>query len=69
MAAVATVGPIAINVDASTWHSYESGIYDGCDQENPDVDHVVVLMGYGEDEALGLKYWLVKPSKLMPNDY
>jgi hypothetical protein len=26
------VGPLSINVDASTWHSYESGVYNGCDQ-------------------------------------
>jgi cathepsin L len=30
MAAVATIGPLAINVDASVWHNYESGIWDGC---------------------------------------
>jgi len=28
--AVANVGPIAISVDASTWHSYNGGIFDGC---------------------------------------
>jgi cathepsin L len=30
MNAIATVGPIAINVDASTWHSYSSGKKTGC---------------------------------------
>lgn len=60
MNAVATVGPIAISVDASTWHSYEGGIYDGCNQKNPDIDHAVVLMGYGEEN--GKKYWLVRNS-------
>lgn len=39
---LATEGPLLINVDASNWHLYESGIYDGCDYEkNMDVDHVV----------------------------
>ena len=58
--AVATVGPIAISVDASNWHAYDSGIFDGCNQSNPDIDHVVVLVGYGEEN--GQKYWLVRNS-------
>jgi len=60
MNAVATVGPIAVSVDASTWHSYSSGIFSGCNQENPDINHAVVLMGYGEDN--GVKYWTVRNS-------
>jgi hypothetical protein len=32
MNAIATIGPLAINVDASTWHAYESGIFNGCNQ-------------------------------------
>eukprot|EP00401_Gymnodinium_catenatum_P018179 CAMPEP_0117485374 /NCGR_PEP_ID=MMETSP0784-20121206/14936_1 /TAXON_ID=39447 /ORGANISM="" /LENGTH=283 /DNA_ID=CAMNT_0005279967 /DNA_START=241 /DNA_END=1089 /DNA_ORIENTATION=- len=62
MNAVATVGPVAISVDASTWHNYESGIYNGCNQENPDIDHGVVLMGYGTDEVTGENYWLIRNS-------
>jgi len=60
MNAVATVGPIAISVDASTWHSYSGGIYAGCNQVNPDINHAVVLVGYGEED--GQKYWLVRNS-------
>ena len=37
MNAIATVGPVAISVDASVWHSYEGGVFDGCNQENPDI--------------------------------
>lgn len=48
MNAIATVGPLAINVDASTWHAYEGGVFNGCNQKNPDVNHVVVMVGYGE---------------------
>ena len=61
MSAIATVGPIAISVDASEWHSYESGVFSGCNQASPDIDHAVVLVGYGEDAELG-KYWLVRNS-------
>jgi len=61
MAAVASLGPLIINVDASSWGDYESGVYDGCDQSNPDLDHVVQLVGYGNDTNFG-PYWLVRNS-------
>eukprot|EP00603_Paraphysomonas_imperforata_P006080 CAMPEP_0114427704 /NCGR_PEP_ID=MMETSP0103-20121206/8505_1 /TAXON_ID=37642 ORGANISM="Paraphysomonas imperforata, Strain PA2" /NCGR_SAMPLE_ID=MMETSP0103 /ASSEMBLY_ACC=CAM_ASM_000201 /LENGTH=374 /DNA_ID=CAMNT_0001596813 /DNA_START=41 /DNA_END=1165 /DNA_ORIENTATION=+ len=60
MNAVAQAGPVAIVVDASEWHSYAGGIFNGCNQENPDLNHGVVLVGYGEEE--GQKYWLVRNS-------
>lgn len=60
MNAIATVGPVAVSVDASVWHAYEGGVYDGCNQENPDIDHAVTLVGYGEED--GQKYWLVRNS-------
>jgi len=58
---VATTGPIAISVDASAWGNYEEGVFDGCNQTNPDLDHAVVLVGYGVDDKLG-PYWLVRNS-------
>jgi len=58
---VANVGPLAINVDASTWFQYETGVYNGCNQTDPDIDHVVQLVGYGTDPQLG-DYWLVRNS-------
>ena len=39
MNAVAQVGPISIGVDATEWHNYESGVFNGCNQENPSVNH------------------------------
>ena len=53
-------------------HSYKSGVIDSyeCnrfvrDKEgkslNP-VNHAVLVVGYGTDEATGLEYWLVKNS-------
>lgn len=60
--AVATVGPIAISVDASNWASYEEGVFDGCDySKNIDINHAVVLVGYGTDPKYG-DYWLVRNS-------
>jgi cathepsin L len=60
MNAIATVGPVAVSVDAS-WGGYESGIFKGCSTDkNVDIDHAVTLVGYGEDN--GEKYWLVRNS-------
>jgi len=58
--AVATTGPISISVDASSWGMYGGGIFDGCDQTNPDLDHAVQLVGYGTEG--GQDYWLVRNS-------
>lgn len=60
MNAIAKVGPIAVSVDASNWHSYAGGIFNGCNQEQPDINHAVTLVGYGEEN--GQKYWTVRNS-------
>jgi cathepsin L len=60
--AVATVGPVTVSVDASQWKNYESGVFNGCSYtDNIDIDHAVVLVGYGTDETLG-DFWLVRNS-------
>jgi len=61
LAAVATKGPLAVSVDASAWSEYETGVFNGCNQTNPDIDHEVQLVGYGTDSMLG-DYWLVRNS-------
>merc|ERR1712212_891513 len=54
---LAEVGPLAVNVDASQWHSYTGGIFDGCDfAQNMDLNHVVQMVGYTEDA------WIVRNS-------
>jgi len=60
LTAVATLGPIAISVDASAWSSYATGVFNGCNQTNPDLDHAVQLVGYGTEN--GMDYWLVRNS-------
>jgi cathepsin L len=60
MDAVANQGPVTISVDASSWSDYESGIYDGCNQTNPSIDHAVQLVGYGTEN--GAPYWIVRNS-------
>eukprot|EP00051_Salpingoeca_urceolata_P026979 m.479525 g.479525 ORF g.479525 m.479525 type:complete len:396 (+) comp21496_c0_seq1:157-1344(+) len=49
MTALATIGPLAVNVQANTWSTYEAGIFpvDGCNKNDTDIDHVVQLVGYG----------------------
>lgn len=60
MTTLATVGPLAVSVDASVWSDYESGIFTGGNKTNPDLDHLVQLVGYGEENGMG--YWLVRNS-------
>jgi len=63
MEAVATIGPLAINVQADGWSDYENGIFNGCaDLNNVNIDHVVQLVGYGTDPKKGGDYWLVRNS-------
>jgi cathepsin L len=59
--AVASQGPLAVAVDASAWSEYESGVFNGCNQTNPDIDHAVQLVGYGTDPVYG-DYWIIRNS-------
>jgi cathepsin L len=52
-------GPVAISVAANAWHSYEDGIFDGCDKDAV-INHAVVMFGYGQES--GKKYWAIRNS-------
>jgi len=60
LTAVATIGPIAVSVDAEPWMSYSSGVFTGCGLSRIDINHAVQAVGYGTDG--GRDYWIVRNS-------
>ncbi|XP_058551505.1 procathepsin L-like [Neofelis nebulosa] len=66
MVAVATKGPISVGIDAShfTFQFYHEGIYYDPDCSSEDLDHGVLVIGYGTEigQSINNTYWIVKNS-------
>lgn len=62
---VAKFGPVsvAINANLLSFLNYESGFYDdiACKKDRTNLDHVVLIVGYGTDPRYG-DYWIVVSS-------
>jgi C1A family cysteine protease len=64
--ALVTYGPLFIGLDADSqlFMFYKSGVLsiNNCPTRRQDMDHAMVLVGYGYDNALKVPYWIVKNS-------
>ena len=56
------LGPVSISIEADqqTFQMYSGGVFDG--ECGTNLDHGVLLVGYGTDQISGLDYWTVKNS-------
>mmetsp|Transcript_8540 Transcript_8540/g.12477 ORF Transcript_8540/g.12477 Transcript_8540/m.12477 type:complete len:419 (-) Transcript_8540:77-1333(-) len=59
MNAVAKNGPVGLALAAGNWALYEKGVFEHTDTE---VNHAVVLVGYGVDKKTKEKYWKIRNS-------
>jgi len=66
MTALANVGPVSVAIDASheSFHSYTTGVYNEpqCGNQPDNLDHGVLVVGYGVDAATSAAYWIIKNS-------
>jgi len=64
--AAATMPGVSVCIDASqpSFRLYATGVYKekACLQDEDHLDHAVLVVGYGHDEASGMDYYLVKNS-------
>ncbi len=62
---VANIGPVAVAFQVvDDFRLYKKGIYssDKCQSGSKDVNHAVLIVGYGQAPETGKPYWIVKNS-------
>jgi len=64
MNVVAKLGSLTVSVACHPWHLYGGGVFSAPfnDTNATDINHLVVLEGYGTDQETGEDYWLVRNS-------
>jgi cathepsin L len=62
LGAAVDIGPVsvAIEADQTAFQMYKSGVFNAACGQN--LDHGVLVVGYGHDDASNLDYWKVKNS-------
>ena len=55
-------GPIACEIDSNPLENYTSGILKPDESYEPHTNHIISVVGWGEDEVTGEKYWIVRNS-------
>lgn len=62
---VANIGPVAAVITVTSYfQSYKSGVFydSSCNNNCSNLNHAVVIVGYGRNETTNLDYWIVKNS-------
>ena len=66
MKAALSEQPLAVAIAAGSLmiQTYSSGVLDSteCGTQKSMLNHAVLAVGYGTDEATGLEYWMIKNS-------